>query len=668
MGVLNPVSFDVSDAIDLAQELARAQRALRRERAARDEAETIAEKGLRDLYLAQQRAGLLQRIATVANQSSAVREALDFALVELCEFTESAFGNVYLTASDGESMEPAGIWYSSEPEDLADFIGFSLNHSFAKGEGLPGRVLADLRPHWLYDLRNATNFPRRDVARTAGLNCAFAFPVMVGNRIEAVIEFFARDNRDADPVLLDLTAQIGTQLGRVIERDRFNAKLIFDALHDPLTGLPNRALFMDRIEQALRRRERHPDQGIAVLFIDLDGFKYVNDSVGHYAGDAILCTTADRFREALETALGDSRASAQWTLARLGGDEFTVVLDDFDDAGLPLRIASALLNAASLPHEVEGTEVVGGASIGIAEANSPATTSIELLRNADTAMYAAKARGRGQAALFDDALRTRALNRLHIENGLRRALQRGEFRLFFQPIVDMGSDALVGFEALLRWERQRGEIVSPAEFIEVAEETGLIVAIGEWALNEACLAASRWNRRFPGRSLTMSVNVSPRQFAQPGFAKIVRAAIATSGIAPGTLALEITESIAIAQPERAIRVMRDLADIGVKISLDDFGTGYSSLGNLHRYPFNTLKLDRSFIVGMSAVDRRKGVGIVQAVLDLANTMDMAVVAEGIETIGQRNRLREMGCTFAQGYLYSRPVDADSAERLIAATA
>lgn len=668
MGLLSLGDLNLTEAVDLTREMTRLQRALRRERAAREEAETIAEKGLRDLYLAQQRADLLHRIATIANQSTTVRDALHFALVELCEFTESAFGNVYLTTVDGGSMVPARICFAPEPRALADFIDASLNCQFAPGEGLPGRVLADRRPHWMPDLRNAQNFPRRELAGRAGLNSAFAFPVRVSDRIEAVIEFFTLPYRDVDTAMLDLMERVGTQLGRVIERDRLNAKLVFDALHDPLTGLPNRTLFMDRVEQALRRRERHPDLALALLFVDLDGFKYVNDSLGHHAGDAMLCTTSERFRTAVVETLGADQSTAQWTLARLGGDEFTVILDDYADPELPMRVADALLEAASRGHDFEGNEIVGGASIGIAHPLNSTVTPIDLLRKADTAMYAAKARGRGQIAVFDDDLRTRALKRLHLENGLRQALRRSEFRLLFQPIVDMESDQLAGFEALLRWERQRGEIVPPADFIDVAEETGLIVAIGEWVLNEACLAAARWNRRHPGRNLTMSVNVSPRQFVQPGFARLVRAAIAQSGIAPATLSLEITEGIAISQPERAIRVMEELSEIGVKISLDDFGTGYSSLGHLHRYPFHTLKLDRSFVVGMGAMNRRKGIGIVRAVLDLANTMNMTVVAEGIETVGQRNRLRDMGCQLAQGYLYSRPLDADAAERLIATRA
>lgn len=656
--------FDLGHADEVGVELRRLQRGLIREKRAREEAEAIAERGLRDLYLSQQRLDLLQRIATVANQSSTMREALGFTLTELCAFTSWSFGNVYLIESEGDVLVPAGIWHSTDPEGLMPFIDDSLARRFANGEGLPGRVVATGHPHWLSDLSVADNFPRAALAGEVGLNSAFAFPVLVGDRVEAVMEFFARPNLSADGVLLDLVGQIGTQLGRVIEREKFNAKLIFDALHDPLTGLPNRALFMDRAEQALARRQRRPDHRIAVLFIDLDGFKFVNDSLGHNTGDAMLVSTAKRFEAALQSGAA-MPGWPQWTLARLGGDEFTVILEDFDDPALVERIADALLVAAAMPHDLNGMEMNGGASIGVTHASSEKVSALDLLRKADTAMYAAKARGRGQVAVFDEALRDRAQQRLQTENDLRRALRRSEFRLLFQPIMDLNSNGLAGFEALLRWERRPGELVGPAAFIDIAEETGLIVMIGEWVLHEACAAAARWHRRYPDRpKIAVSINVSPRQFIQPGFVALVRKALAASAVDPATITLEVTENIAISNPERAIEVMRQIAALGVKISLDDFGTGYSSLGHLHRYPFDTLKLDRSFVSELEGRDRVAG--IVRAVLDLAVTMDMRVVAEGIETAAQRNRLRDMGCDFAQGYLYSRPLPADAAERLIAA--
>lgn len=650
---------------ETADELRRIERALRRERKARSEAEAIAERGLRDLYLSQQRIELLQRVATIANQAGSMREALTATIQQLCEFTDWVFANVYVTSSETGRIVPANIWYCNDPENLMSFIEVSLKQTFASGEGLPGRVHAAARAEWISDLSVAENFLRREVAAEVGLNAAFAFPVLVGQHVEAVVEFFARPNFTCDEDLLSLASQIGTQLGRVIERERFNAKLLFDALHDPLTGLPNRALFMDRVNQALERQKRHNRQSLAVLFIDLDGFKFVNDSLGHQAGDRVLVSTAKRLEAVLEQCDPDGSPRPAWTLARMGGDEFTVVLEDFGDPEIAQCIAEQLLAAVIMAHDLDGTEVHSGASIGIAFARSEGVTALDLLRKADTAMYAAKNRGRGQIAAFDDELRARAQERLETEQELRRAIRRGEFRLMFQPIVDLATNRLVGFEALLRWERRPGEIVGPAAFIDIAEETGLIVAIGDWVLAEGCAAAARWNARFPDRALVISINVSPRQLLQPNFIGQVRKALSSAGAAPGMIALEITEGVAITKPERAIEIMRELGALGVKISLDDFGTGYSSLGHLHRYPFDTLKLDRSFVSGLDDRDRARGV--VRAVLDLALTMNMRVVAEGIETEGQRDHLRAMGCDYAQGFFYSRPLAPDAAERLIAAS-
>lgn len=646
-------------------QLCRVERALRRERKARSEAEEIAERGLRDLYLSQQRIELLQRVATIANQAGSMREAFIATIQQLCEFTEWVFANVYITSVESGRIVPANIWYCNEPDALLSFIEASLRQRFASGEGLPGRVYATARAEWISELSIADSFLRRELAAEVGLNAAFAFPVLVGQNVEAVVELFARPNFTCDDTLLSLASQIGTQLGRVIERERFSAKLLFDALHDPLTGLPNRALFMDRVSQALERQERHKRRDLAVLFIDLDGFKFVNDSLGHHAGDQVLVSTAKRLEAVLRQREPDSTLRPEWTLARMGGDEFTVVLEDFGDRCVPQRIAEQLLAVSTIAHDLNGTEVQSGASIGIAFARSEGSTAIDLLRDADTAMYAAKNRGRGQIAIFDDALRARAQFRLETEQELRRAIRHREFRLVFQPIFDLADNLLVGFEALLRWERRPGEIVGPMAFIDIAEETGLIVPIGDWVLAEGCAIAARWNARFPGRKLVISINVSPRQLLQPNFIGQVRDALADAGATPSTIVLEITEGVAIAKPERAIHIMRELGALGVKISLDDFGTGYSSLSHLHLYPFDTLKLDRSFVSGLD--DRGRARGVVRAVLDLALSMNMRVVAEGIETLGQRDHLRAMGCDFAQGFFYSRPLTPDAAERLIAAS-
>lgn len=337
MGVLKPEDF--TGAADLARTLERVERRLARERAARAEAEAIAETGLRALYLSQQRIELLQRIAAKANEAADTRDALIYAITEICATNGWAFGNVYLIdPADADNLVPSDIWYAADPAGLMPFIDDSLARQFRRGEGLPGRVLDNFAPLWLSDITQAANFPRRDVARQCGLNSAFAFPVLVQNDVAAVMEFFARDNPAEDESFLALMGQIGTQLGRVIERERFAAKLFYDALHDPLTNLPNRALFHDRVTRALERRARQPDYRVAVLFLDLDAFKFINDSLGHQAGDKVLIGTAARLRTALERGAADaSDPWPEWTLARLGGDEFTVLLEGFVDEWLPKR-------------------------------------------------------------------------------------------------------------------------------------------------------------------------------------------------------------------------------------------------------------------------------------------------------------------------------------------
>lgn len=664
MGVLNPEDFNTIGGSG--DTIARLSRRLVRERTARTEAEAIAERGLRDLYMSQQRIELLQRIAAKGNEATDTRDALAYAVAEICHHTGWAFGHAYLVdPADRDRLIVPKIWFAAHPEHLMPFISDSLGREFVRGVGLPGRVLESGQPLWLSDLMHADNFPRRDMARHCGLHSAFAFPVCVQDDVVAVIEFFARDNVPEDRDFLRLMGQVGVQLGRVIERERFTAKLYFDALHDPLTGLPNRALFADRITTALERRNRCPNYRVAVMFLDLDGFKFINDSLGHQIGDELLVTTATRLKAMLDAQAAQRPDWPLLTLARHGGDEFTVVLEDFADEQIAHEIAAAMLAALGEPHNVDGNEVHMGGSIGLAFAQTPGATTQDLLRKADTAMYEAKARGRGQVAVYDTRLRQRALVRLETENDLRGALRREEFHLYYQPIVELSTGCIAGFEALLRWQRRPDELVAPGQFIDIAEETGLIVTIGSWVLREACEATAHWHRRFTHRKpVTISINVSPRQFLQPGFTTLVETVIRETGIDPTTISLEITESIAIANPERAIRIMTKLRALGVKMSLDDFGTGYSSLGHLHLYPFNTLKIDRSFVSGLGSGANRVGTGIVQAVLDLAATMDLSVIAEGLETNGQRRRLRGMGCAFGQGYLYSKPVSAELAELLL----
>lgn len=664
MGVLNPHSAFKELALtagDANLQLLRAERQLRRERTARLEAEAIAERGLRDLYISQQRLALLQRIAVAANQSSSVDAALRFTVEEICQHTGWAFGNVYICPEDApDRLEACDIWFAADPDGIFPFVELSRNYVFQAGIGLPGRILAAPRACWIPDVTIDTNFPRAPTAHACGLHSAFAFPVLVGTDVAAVMEFFARETLQPDDEMLSIMSQVGTQLGRVIERKRAEDRLIHDALHDPLTGLPNRTLFIDRLSIALDRGLRNPAARYAVIFIDLDRFKLINDGLGHAAGDRLLIDIAARVRDTIEKY--GEKADWRWTLARMGGDEFTVLLDDLGDGGIANEVTRRLHACLKPAHLSEGREIYITASMGIAYGHPDYRNADEIMRDADLAMYESKAKGRARTAVFDERLRKQINHRLLIESELRRAIERHEFLLHYQPIVSLSDRKLIGFEALVRWQRGPGDLVEPTEFIQVAEETGLIVFIGNWVLREACTTVAGWHRSLGGTGLPcISINISPRQFLQPNFVRHVRTVLLDSDIDPVTVHLEITEGMAIPDPHGTGRIIRELKNWGVRVSLDDFGTGYSSLSYLHRLQFDTLKIDRSFV---SSIDQNDTQGIVQAVLDLARTLSMDVVAEGIETEAQAARLQAMGCQLGQGYLFGEPLDMVDAERLL----
>jgi len=445
-------------------------------------------------------------------------------------------------------------------------------------------------------------------------------------------------------------------------------RLLHDALHDHLTGLPNRALFMDRVSHARSHTARRP-QTFAVLFVDLDRFKTVNDSLGHTVGDCLLLEIARRLREA--TAGNDAaphvpglddRHGSDSTLARLGGDEFTVLLENIRDASDAVRIAERLLETIAAPVRLEGTDIFATASIGIAVSTSGHGGAEELVRDADTAMYRAKAMGGNRYAVFDATMHRGAVERLQLETALRRAIERDEFEVYYQPIVHLGDSRLTGFEALVRWNHPEQGFLSPAAFIPVAEDTGLIAHIDRWVLRAACQAAREWHTRFPHDSpLTVSVNISARSFAQPDLVRHVTHTLQETGLEPNCLRLEITEGAAMADAERARAVLMDLKALGVRLSLDDFGTGFSSLSYLQRFPVDTLKIDQSFIARIDQHDCRE---IIRTMLNLARTLRLDVVAEGTETSSQVDFLESLDCGFGQGYFFSRPIPADVVDGLL----
>jgi diguanylate cyclase (GGDEF)-like protein/PAS domain S-box-containing protein len=440
----------------------------------------------------------------------------------------------------------------------------------------------------------------------------------------------------------------------ISERKRVESQLQHDALHDALTGLPNRVLFLDRLEHALRRGAREESRALAVLFLDLDRFKLVNDSLGHLTGDRLLVAFARRLEGVLRP--GDS-------VARLGGDEFTILLEDLDSPEEAQQVADRILHALAEPVHIDEHDLYLSASIGIALPPRGATAG-EVIRDADAAMYRAKAEGKGRHALFDTALHEQAVARLDLETRLRRGL-RGErldgygLQVVYQPIIGVPGGRVTGVEALARWQDEDGTVLSPELFIPVAEETGLIRVLGRGVLQEACRQLRSWREDGAAEDISMSVNISRSQLLEPGFLDEVRDAIAEHRLHDGDLRLEITETEATADPEAtrlALEAIHELA--GVQIHLDDFGTGTSSLTFLHGFPGDALKIDRSFV---EALSRDEGAfQIVKAILGLARNLGMEVVAEGVETDEQLALLEDLGCEFAQGFLFARPLSAAEA--------
>jgi diguanylate cyclase (GGDEF)-like protein/PAS domain S-box-containing protein len=434
----------------------------------------------------------------------------------------------------------------------------------------------------------------------------------------------------------------------ITDRKSAEEKLLHDALHDGLTGLPNRSLFMDRLGQAMAFSQRREDYRFAVLFLDLDRFKTVNDSLGHTQGDGLLVQVARRLRA--QARPGD-------TVSRLGGDEFAVLLEDYADPDEPVRTADRVQEALAAAYDLDGTEVFVSASIGVAAGSSSYGAPEEILRDADTAMYRAKDLGRARHAVFQPAMHAHARARLQLETDLRRGLERGELRLRYQPIVSLYSGQITGCEALIVWDHPTRGTIPPNDFIPSAEETGLIVPIGSWALSRACADAKAWNDAIPRGQpgVSVSVNLSARQLLRPELLDEVRTALAESGLPAPRLRLEVTESVIMEHAGPAAVLLAQLKAMSVHLLLDDFGTGYSSLSYLHNFRFDTLKIDRSFV--MRIEQSSKQAEIVRTIVSLAHALSMEVIAEGVENPAQVQQLQALHVQSAQGYWFSRPVAA-----------
>ena len=437
------------------------------------------------------------------------------------------------------------------------------------------------------------------------------------------------------------------------QRETFERQLAQRALHDPLTALPNRALLADRMEHALARASRR-SSSVALLCLDLDRFKIINDGYGHQAGDHLLMTVAERLQNVLRP---------DDTVARTGGDEFAILCEDVADRGDALALAERVERALSAPFVVGDQEVTVTATIGVALAPGVSGHADQLLRDAEVAMEQARQRGRGQHALYDASMRADVAAQLAVEHDLRVAIREKQLRLHYQPIVDLDTSSITGVEALVRWEHPSRGLLLPHEFVALAEESGLIVPLGRWVLEQACLQGAAWQGTLAGPRLRVSVNVSARQFQQPGWPDEVAHALLATGFEPGQLVLEITESVLMEDTETTSRRLAELRDLGVRIAIDDFGTGYSSLGYLRQFPFDILKVDKSFIDGVAEGPHESA--LARAVIKLAATLKMDAVAEGVSSRRQVATLRRLRCRFAQGYYFARPQPPGSIDDLLA---
>ena len=522
----------------------------------------------------------------------------------------------------------------------------------ALGQGITGNVIEKGEAEIINDVNRdprALQVPGTPVDTEAMI----VAPIRTSEGVIGALNLY-RASREFDADDLELVRLFTNHVAIALENARTHDRLIEAAVTDPLTGLPNRRLFTDRVDHALARRSRTA-KGVAVLFLDLDDFKLINDSLGHASGDEVLAAVGTRLRTCIRT---------MDTVARLGGDEFAVLLEDVAVEAEAIAAAERIVAALAEPLPLPGRTVPVRASVGVAfDRAEPGMTAVELLRNADTAMYEAKATKPGHLAMFEPVMHARQVARLELEGQLSEALARNQFHLVYQPIVALASGRIIGAEALIRWDRGARAPIGPAEFIALAEETGDIVEIGRWVLTEASRQARRWQRDLGLASFEISVNMSARELGESGFVAQVASIIAEADLAADHLTLEITEGVMLADETRAIAMLHALRETGIHVVVDDFGTGYSSLGYLHRLPVDGLKIDRSFVQGLGS--GRERTAIVAATLSFARALGLTVTAEGVETADQLNRLRELGCGQVQGYLLSVPLAPDAMTTLLA---
>lgn len=567
----------------------------------------------------------------------AEQERIGRALKESEEYFRNAFDN----AAGMAVISPEGQWMQVN-DSLCNMLGYSKDELLSQGfQGIthPGDLGNDLSN--LYQLL-AKQIPNYQLEKR--------YCHKSGTTVWVLQSASLVHDADGDP------RHVIFQIQDISDRKKAEESIHHAAFHDSLTGLPNRTLFSDRLSMANERAKRVPEYQFAVIFVDLDRFKVVNDSLGHSQGDKLLKDLSRRLEVCLRSID---------TLARLGGDEFAILLDGISSREDAVHLAERLQNCLKEPFDLDGNSFSTTASMGIAFSSLEYRSPEDILRDADTAMYKAKANGKARHEIFDQAMHVRAISVLTIENELRQSLGKGEIKPFYQPIVSLKSGEIIGFEALARWVHPTRGLVSPADFIPLAEETDLIVPIGYSILKQACFRTVEWQKMFNLPELTISVNMSGKQCRKMAIVEQVKEILAETRLYPNSLKIEITETIVMEDIVATTNILNQLKAIGVRISIDDFGTGYSSLSYLHRFPFDILKIDRSFVSSM--MEEKESRAIVKTIIALAGGLGKSVIAEGIESTEQQKLLCELGCDYGQGYLFSKAIDHKSAGQLLQIT-
>jgi len=603
--------------------------------------------------LSAQRREMEHAVTRVLAEAQSLAAAIPKIIQTVCETMGWHCGSRWEMDKEARLLRCRETWGIDTPE-VKEFIAATRERAVEPlpvGQGLVRRIYAARKPVWITDIMRDEAFKRRALAAKANLHGAFGFPLLGGSEVLGVMEFFHRDVREPDDMLIQIAESIGSQIGQYMVRMQAEEAVKFVATHDGLTGLPNRIMFSQRLTHALAQAERYGWR-LAVFFIDLDRFKIINDTLGHESGDVLLREVAKR--------LADNLRSAD-TVARLGGDEFVVLVEQVGDLHDLAGVAQKLIAALSAGFPLSGQEYHVTASIGVATYPDDGADMQTLLKNADIAMYRAKEQGRNAFQFYSAHMNVHSLERLSLESGLRRALERGELVLHYQPQADIRRGHITGMEALARWHHPEFGLLAPDRFIQMAEETGLIVPIGEWVLHTACAAQRAWSSLgIP--DIRVAVNLSPRQFVHGDLLKEVVRVLDQTGCPPGCLELEITESMVMHNPERAVDLIQQLKDLGLRVAIDDFGTGYSSLAYLKRFPIDSVKIDRSFILDIPG--DKGDAAITQAVIAMAHSLGLKVIAEGVETRQQFNFLRKHRCDEMQGYYFSAALPLEQAISLL----